>query len=534
MMNHNAALLRSSLRSVRGLSGLAGSAHGPGMLASAAPVVSSWTEFQPLREIIVGRCEDSCMPRNEPAFQAKLRSADHALNHMEGRRTEESIDLGNQETENLCNVLESHGVTVRRPEIVDWSKPYATPDFEVPYGNTGAMPRDVLLTVGNEIVEAPMSWRSRFFEYRAYRELLNEYFERDPNFVWTAAPKPTMNDDLFRLDFPHEAFGEDADTCRAELAERRVYCHTEAEPIFDAADCMRFGKDIFVLNSFTTNRKGYDWLRRHFNQKGLRVHFIDFPADTAPMHMDVNFVPLSSNTIMLNPLRPPRPWVERLLRENGWNIIVGVSAGLEPPPLSQCSQWLALNVLSIDEKKVLVEEKETPLMDLLSSHGFEPIAVPLRSIAEFGGAFHCCTGDVRREGGLESYFPHFDELEEQGKECQFAPFLDFEPEVYATPQKQTHTGMSLPHFEESPEEKARMTMLQKKLIPELFVEDVESSNDRYVQISSSFGAQPDIDSDLHINLEAELQQMKKPQRMSTRHFSTKSSPPPEEGESSEK
>jgi len=178
MMNHNAALLRSSLRSVRGLSGLAGSAHGPGMLASAAPVVSSWTEFQPLREIIVGRCEDSCMPRNEPAFQAKLRSADHALNHMEGRRTEESIDLGNQETENLCNVLESHGVTVRRPEIVDWSKPYATPDFEVPYGNTGAMPRDVLLTVGNEIVEAPMSWRSRFFEYRAYRELLNECVPR--------------------------------------------------------------------------------------------------------------------------------------------------------------------------------------------------------------------------------------------------------------------------------------------------------------------------------------------------------------------
>jgi len=396
----------------------------------SGPVVNSWTEWQPLKEIIVGTCGNSCMPANEPAFQAKLRNADHALNFVQGIRSEESLARGQFETDNFAAILEAQGVTVRRPGDVDYTKSYSTPDFEVPNGNTGAMPRDVLLTVGNEIVEAPMSWRSRFFEYRAYRELLNEYFERDPNFVWTAAPKPTMTDDLYRPDFPHEALGDEADNQRAVLAEKRVFCHTEAEPIFDAADCMRFGKDIFVCHSFTTNRKGYDWLRRHFNQKGLRVHLIDFPQDTAPMHMDVNFVPLNDNTIMLNPVRPPRPWVENMLRENGWNIIVGVSAGLEPPPLSQCSQWLALNVLSIDEKRICVEENETPLMDLLSKQGFEPIPVPLRGIAEFGGAFHCCTGDVRREGTMQSYFPHLDELEAQGRECQFAPFGADAPDVY--------------------------------------------------------------------------------------------------------
>lgn len=290
------------------------------------------------------------------------------------------------------------------------------------------MPRDVLLTVGNEILEAPMSWRSRAFEYRAYRKLLGEYFESDPNFSWTAAPKPTYSDDMYHLDFPHEGLGRDAE--RAELSQRRIYCHTESEPIFDAADVMRFGRDLFVLNSFTTNRKGYDWLRRHYNAKGLRVHFIDFPDDTAPMHMDVNFVPLNRNTIMLNPVRPPRPWVRSLLEENGWKVIVGKSAGIPVSPLSQCSEWLALNVLSIDEKRVLVEAQETPLMDILSAHGFEPIPVPLRSIAEFGGAFHCCTTDVFREGALESYFPHIDDLEEKGLECQFAPFADEAPEVY--------------------------------------------------------------------------------------------------------
>ena len=57
------------------------------------------------------------------------------------------------------------------------------------------MPRDILLVVGNEIIEAPMAWRSRFFEYRAYRPLLKEYFTQGAK--WTTAPKPLMSDDLY-------------------------------------------------------------------------------------------------------------------------------------------------------------------------------------------------------------------------------------------------------------------------------------------------------------------------------------------------
>ena len=73
--------------------------------------------------------------------------------------------------------LEGEGVTVRRPEIVDFSEGYKTPDFEVPTGMYAAMPRDILMVIGKEIIEAPMAWRSRFFEYRAYRSLLKEYLK---------------------------------------------------------------------------------------------------------------------------------------------------------------------------------------------------------------------------------------------------------------------------------------------------------------------------------------------------------------------
>ena len=62
-------------------------------------------------------------------------------------------------------------------------------------GFYAAMPRDILMVVGDEIIEAPMAWRSRFFEYRAYRPLIKEYFNKGAR--WTTAPKPQMGDELY-------------------------------------------------------------------------------------------------------------------------------------------------------------------------------------------------------------------------------------------------------------------------------------------------------------------------------------------------
>jgi glycine amidinotransferase len=84
---------------------------------------------------------------------------EHELLLHEGPRSPESIAKCSEELNGLVSVLENRfSVKVYRPELVDWRTPTATPDFEVPCGNTGTMPRDVLLTVGNEIIEATMSW----------------------------------------------------------------------------------------------------------------------------------------------------------------------------------------------------------------------------------------------------------------------------------------------------------------------------------------------------------------------------------------
>ena len=49
------------------------------------------------------------------------------------------------EIEEFCRVLEAEGVMVRRPEAIDFSEDYKTPDFSAPSGLYSAMPRYKIL-----------------------------------------------------------------------------------------------------------------------------------------------------------------------------------------------------------------------------------------------------------------------------------------------------------------------------------------------------------------------------------------------------
>ncbi|GAA2622795.1 hypothetical protein GCM10010425_17180 [Streptomyces spororaveus] len=75
------------------------------------------------------------------------------------------------------------------------------------------------------------------------------------------------------------------------------------------------------------------------------------------------------------------------------------------PAYCQSSKWLSLNVLILSPTKVVCEEREKPLQDLLSSLGFEVLTVPFRNVFEYGGSLHCATWDIRWDGTREDYFP---------------------------------------------------------------------------------------------------------------------------------
>ena len=160
-----------------------------------------------------------------------------------GMRPQHAIDRANELLDKFASQLEARGIRVDRPSSIDHSLPVTTPDFHTD-SQFGCMPpRDVLLTVGSEILEATMSYRCRWFEYLNYRPLMERYFDEDPNFRHETAPKPRLTDADYRPDYLNEKIGVEK---RLEWTAEKFFVTTEVEPLFDAADVLRFGKDLVV------------------------------------------------------------------------------------------------------------------------------------------------------------------------------------------------------------------------------------------------------------------------------------------------
>lgn len=368
--------------------------------------INSWNEWDPLREIVVGTADNACFEPTEPGNRPQVRNAPAGVAFPGGAKDPEAVDRANEELAGLVSLLESQGVTVRRPTPRDYTGSIRTPDFEVPNQYCAVCPRDVMITIGNEVIEAPMSRRARYFEYQAYRDLVYEYWNADPGMVWTTAPKPSMADGMYREEFWEWPLSE-----RHARMHSFEFCVTQHEVVFDAADISRFGRDVIVQESMTTNRMGIAWLKRHLEPRGLRVHPVHFPLDFFPSHIDCTFVPLRPGLVLTNPDRPLRDEDARLFAANGWKLVDApepTTGNDEMPAYCQSSKWLSMNVLSISPDKVVCEEREKPLQDLLCDLGFEVHTVPFRDVFEYGGSLHCATWDVSRDGGREDYFPDVD------------------------------------------------------------------------------------------------------------------------------
>jgi len=363
-------------------------------------VVNSWNEWDPLKHIIVGRADGSCIPASEPALDAKV-PEDSDMKGKHGLRPKETIDRANELLDNFVKILEKRGIVVDRPTPINFNQPSSTPDWKTETMFGCMPPRDVLLTVGKEILEATMSYRCRWFEYLCYRPLLQKYYKEDPKMRHEAAPKPRLTDLDYHKDYLSDKIGVQK---RLEWTEKKFFVTTEEEPLFDAADVLRFGKDLMVQHGFTTNLKGIDWLQRHY--KDHRVHALNFPGDPYPIHIDATFTPIKPGLIINNPQRRLPKELRKIFEKNDWKIIDAAQpAHNTPPPLCYSSVWLSMNVLVLDQKTVCVEKSEIYQAEQLDKLGMEVIEVDLRDAYAFGGGLHCCTADVYREGKCEDYFP---------------------------------------------------------------------------------------------------------------------------------
>jgi glycine amidinotransferase len=355
-------------------------------------IVNSHNEWDPLEEVIVGIIDGACIlpwekqfiawapPENLKVMQAQCR----AYGGKPVPRT--IVERAQKDLNEFVHVLEAEGIVVRRPDPLDNSKPYSTPDWQSKSGYCQKDPRDALMVFGDHIIESTMSWRSRYFEFRAYRSLVKEYFKKGAR--WTAAPKPMITDKLYDPNW--------------KMGNQR-YITTEFEPIIDVADVVRCGKDIFVQRSHVTNDFGIEWLRRTLGSN-YNVHKVEFD-DPRAVHIDATFLPLAPGKVLVNPDRPIKK-LPKIFKKAGWKMLEAPRTTY--PKSSRWEylwyKWLHMNVLNLDEERVIVEKNEEPLIKALKSWGFKPIPLPYRSNYFFGGGFHCSTCDIRRRGELKLYF----------------------------------------------------------------------------------------------------------------------------------
>jgi len=342
--------------------------------------VNVHNEWDPLEEIIVGVPDFAQVPSPGPDLYALEYHENHGAESEipSGRYDAKLIDETREDLEVLVEVLGSLGVTVRRPEVTDHSKFFGTPQWQS-NGEYNYCPRDVLLPIGETIIETPMPLRSRYFEPLAYKELLLEYFDQGAG--WISAPKPRLAEGTWNL--PGQG---------PTLAN--------IEPLFDAANVVRAGRDILYLVSCSGNRKGGQWLQRVLGPE-YRVHFLEGIYDGT--HIDTTVTLLGPGKVMLNPGRINRDNLPLLFRS--WDVVWApemIDTGTTWP-YPRASLWSGMNFMMVNPRLAVVNEVQTPLRGRLERHGIETIGVPLRHCRTLSGNLHCVTLDIRRRGSLESY-----------------------------------------------------------------------------------------------------------------------------------
>ncbi|CAF1382853.1 unnamed protein product [Adineta steineri] len=438
---------------------------------ASSSIVNSWTEWGTLELICVGTAEGMCYPDETPSYPWHTGSSNMRpyIRAISGRRPRRCIDQAQAQLDNLTELLRAESIVVANStdEIFDnniaqvmtrkqssighntlentdgriiqkskidvcrplkapeeeplcFNHQLSTPHFKSQYQFGLACPRDVLITLGDTVLEAPTSVHTRYFESEYYKPLLYSLWKRDSNMKWLQPPKPTCSPiKMFHdVDFWEKLNTKDYNKITFANSGYKTNLN-ENEIAFDAADMMRMGKDVFYKKSASANNEGLYWLRRTFPH--LRFHMLHFPTDGS-YHLDASLVPLrpptsgSHGLVLINQDYPPLASEMKLFTDNDWRPIwAPLYSTKEVPPLALCTSNLHMNLLSLSDRCVVIEECETALYRLLHDElGFDVITCPLRVLNEFGGGLHCVTWDIRRQDSCTDYFPN----QNYESECQ--------------------------------------------------------------------------------------------------------------------
>ena len=386
-------------------------------------IVNSWNEWDPLKRVVVGSAEGAGWPALEPAAQNKNDLGAYRFGEY-GPWPQDAVAEAMEQQDIFARQMEKRGVIVDRVVVHKSMKngeAISTPDWSVPIQRNAANPRDLTLILGNEIIEATGTMRCRFYEYLYMRPLFEKYYQEDPDCQWISAPRPRLTDAGYKPNYWWNMNNVWSVEEKTQHFNDMNWALNELEPLWDAADMIRAGKDVFLQPSSVNNALGRRWLRNYITSRGLRLHECRFDSAAighyAPWHIDCSLVfPRPGLAIYLwnKPITSEK--VLELFRKNDWELIPCApleyvwkdqrTSFMEWGMPSNATSTAGMNVISIDPKTICADANEPGYAEQLNKLGIEVVPVQYEKVWRFGGLLHCNTLDIYREGGCEDYFPN--------------------------------------------------------------------------------------------------------------------------------
>jgi len=342
-------------------------------------IVNSYTSWQPLEEVIVGRAYT-------PDY----------FDFIENPQVREQLQQILYETEedltNLQKTIETFGSRVRRPDLPDRER-----FIQGQIHGSGAplpplTPRDWQITLGDKLL--------RVLPMQELDGLCREY---------EAQGATVIN--------PHGPTGWDPN-CILNGA---------------SASCIvRVGRDVFFDNSDFLRPDQTKWIVENVLGPEYRVHeaVTDGHGDAVFAILKPGVLLSSKHDVNLDLARDFPGWdVCKIWDSSIWAAMeVGkfkyeqspgawYVQGQTPTPeftefvntyLTKWTGFVAetvfdVNCLVLDESHVIFSAYNKEVFDYCRKHGIEPIISELRHSYFWDGGISCCTQDIRRRGGLETY-----------------------------------------------------------------------------------------------------------------------------------
>lgn len=331
-------------------------------------IIESHNEWDPLKKVVLGDVHGARFPKYDDVFNEVAKHSKWTETAQPvGPISKDILDLTDHELRQFEKVLTDLGVEVLRPRQLDFQQTVHGYRYFAD-GFYNYCPRDVILVVGNTVIETPVLFHSRFHETEAYRDIRHEAMKSGVK--WISAPRHALP--------VHEVF-ENGNL-------------TEKTPIFDAANVLRFGNDLLYLKSQTGNAAGAQWLSSVLGSE-YTVHI--WEDVYAYAHIDSTICALNESTLLINKQRVKPSQLPKFLKKHK-RIWVDSVEDMEFHNYPYASNWIGMNVLSVDPKTVIVDPRQTKLIKKLERAKFEVIPVQLTHSRTLGGGHHCATLDLER------------------------------------------------------------------------------------------------------------------------------------------